>query len=79
MAFKMKGSPMHKGTASHSSALKKASALKAHEAGHPDPNPAEMSEERWSGMSDKTSGTTGMSMNDIVKARDTAKAAGGNW
>lgn len=39
----------------------------------------EMTDERWSEMSDKTKSTTGLSMNDLVRERDKAKKAGGNW
>lgn len=38
-----------------------------------------MTDERWSDMSDKTKSTTGLSMNDLVRERDKAKKAGGNW
>ena len=73
MAFKMKGPSMHKGTASYkmahkAAATKKAAAYKKHSA-YKSGHDKEMTNERWSEMSDATTKRTGKSLNQLVAAR----------
>ncbi len=74
MAFKMKGPSMHKGTSSYKMAHKAAAAKKAEAAykkhsAYKSGHDKEMTNERWSEMSDATTKRTGKSLNDLVAAR----------